>query len=203
MWPVYPTLSKTFLAQNRDVCAQHSYHVLLAHLYTPAAVKTIIYKAASRFVDALLHLGRTQGRCVSAFETLKLILGSSTLKMKAKTDYLGGEKFYTAHFKTYRSLCAFVFAFMPPQKQETGDPLARSVDDIHKLFNLASSTRQLLLGLHTQNVKKKKMFFDHTLIKIPDWIHETTEPAPHVWGEGLWRFIFDERENATSKNQQY
>ena len=32
MWPAYPDLSKTFLTQNRDVCAQHSYHVLLAHL---------------------------------------------------------------------------------------------------------------------------------------------------------------------------
>ena len=149
------------------------------------AQKNIIYKAAYRFLEALLYLGRTQGSCFSSFEALKLILGPSTLKMKAKTDYLGGEKFYTAHFKTYRSLCAFVFAFMPPQKQEVDDPLARPVDDIYKLFKLASSTRQLLLGLHTQNVKKKKMFFDQTLIKIPDWIHKTTEPSPHVWGAHL------------------
>ena len=151
MWPAYPDLSKAFLAQNRDVCAKHSYHVLLAHLLYPCgcknlcaclerrkkvelslnvarynaaddtkqryamrlifnipeddffrrnyvnayplwliqkelAQKNIIYKAVSRFVDALLHLGRTQGRCVSSFDALKLILGPSTLKMKAKTS---------------------------------------------------------------------------------------------------------------------
>jgi hypothetical protein len=143
------------------------------------------FQIVGRLVWTLLRLARTyelsfyREHRASLTEAVSIILGNAPLKGKkakqGKTVYLCGEKGYTAHFNTYKSVCHLIAAF---QHMEENNPCFSLTDPqkIQEFFNLSHGIQQKLLSVKTPNIKEKSLFLNESFLPIPSWAYSDDIP---------------------------
>jgi hypothetical protein len=138
------------------------------------------FKIVGRLVWTLLRLAQTYELSIfkepraSINEAVELILGKTPLKTKSnvfeKEAYLCGEKAYSAHLNTYKSVCHFMAA---SQLIGKGNPCfsLTQPDQIQEFLRISHWMREKLLSLETPNIRGKSLFQEATLLPLPSWIN--------------------------------
>jgi hypothetical protein len=138
------------------------------------------FKIVERLVWALLRLAQTYELSIarkpraSIKEAVELILGKTPLKTRAKAlvkneAYLCGEKAYSAHLNTYKSVCHFMAAYQLIKDKESRFSPTQPAQ-IQEFLRLSHWIREKLLSLETPNVKGKALFSKENILSLPPWV---------------------------------
>jgi hypothetical protein len=140
--------------------------------------KATAFQAIARLAWTLIRLAHSYPqpfvlfRSASMREALRYLLGEAPLKPSERKQYLGGEKAYTRHFKTYRSVCHFVTAAEKLREEGENPWDLQEAASIERFLGMAAFAGNNLLSISAPHQFAVELFPPNPFLPLPSWVKE-------------------------------